>query len=94
MSKDVRKSEKISRVACTTVLAIIAVFWLIPIVWVITNSFKTNLEFQTSYTNFSTRMEYIQAMFPKKFSLQTYISLFTGEGMSTQTGIPLSLIHI
>ena len=56
--------------------------------WVITNSFKTNLEFQTSYTNFSTRMEYIQAMFPKKFSLQTYISLFTGEGMSTQTGIP------
>ena len=33
-------------------------------------------------------MEYIRAMFPKKFGIQTYISLFTGEGMSTQTGIP------
>ena len=88
MSKDVRKNEKIIRIICTTVLALVAIFWMLPVVWVLTNSFKTNLEFQTSYTNFSSRMEYIRAMFPKKFGLQTYISLFTGEGMSTQTGIP------
>ena len=67
MSKDVRKNEKIIRIICTTVLALVAIFWMLPVVWVLTNSFKTNLEFQTSYTNFSSRMEYVRAMFPKKF---------------------------
>lgn len=87
MNCDTGKSARVVRIACTAALAIAAVFWLLPIVWVIANSFKTNLEFQTSYVGFSSRGEYIRAMFPKRFSLQTYISLFTGEGMSTQTGL-------
>ena len=87
MRMDTRKSKKLSRILCTTVLSLVAVFWLIPIAWVITNSFKTNLEFTTSYTNFHSASEYIRAMFPKQFNLQTYISLFTGEGITTQTSI-------
>lgn len=87
MSKRAKKSQKTARVLCTTVLSVIAVFWLIPVFWVIINSFKTNLEFATSYSNFHTKWEYLKAVFPKRFQLSTYIALFTGEGMSTSTGI-------
>lgn len=87
MSKDVTKSARILRITCTTVLTVLAVFWLIPVAWVIINSFKTNIEFTTSYSNFSTKAEYLRAIFPEKLNLSTYISLFTGEGLSTSTGI-------
>lgn len=87
MNTNASKNARIIRIACTTVLSVIAVFWMIPVVWIIINSFKTNIEFTTSYTNFHTRAEYIRAVFPKKLNIQTYISLFTGEGMSTTTGI-------
>ena len=87
MDHNVSKNARLLRICCTTVLSVIAVFWLIPIAWVIINSFKTNLEFATSYTSVNSAWEYLQAVFPDRLNLSTYISLFTGEGMSTTTGI-------
>ena len=87
MNHQVKTTEKAIRIACTLALSLLAVFWLLPIVWIITNSFKTNIEFSTSYANIHSRMDYIRAALPKELNFGTYISLFTGEGMSTKTGI-------
>lgn len=87
MSMKANRSKRNISILCTAVLSLVAVFWLIPIMWVIINSFKSNLEFATSYSNFHTKAEYLRAVFPKRIHLETYISLFTGEGMSTSTGI-------
>ncbi|MGI6174425.1 MAG: carbohydrate ABC transporter permease [Christensenellales bacterium] len=87
MGTDNKRNAAVVRILCTVGLSLIAVFWLLPIVWIITNSFKTNIEFSTSYANIHTRMDYIRAALPEKLNLGTYVSLFTGEGMSTKTGI-------
>ena len=83
MNETLTKSQRVVRVVCTVALFILAVFWLIPVFWCILNSLKTNVEFLNSYSNFTTRWEYLKAVFPEKFNLQSYISLFTGEGLST-----------
>lgn len=87
MDHNVSKNARLLRVCCTAALSFIAVFWLIPIAWVIVNSFKTNLEFSTSFTNIHSVGEYLKAVFPDRLNFSTYVSLFTGEGMSTTTGI-------
>lgn len=87
MNRSVKKTEKIIRIACTAALSALALFWLIPIVWVILNSFKTNTEFITSYANFTNRWEYLRAIFPKGLNFGSYISLFTGEGVPTVSNI-------
>lgn len=84
---NVSKNAKYIRWACTAALSIIAVFWLLPIAWILSNSLRTNMEFLSSYAHFEGPWEYIREVFPKDFTISSYVSLFTGEGMSTQTNM-------
>ena len=93
MYRSVKESEKRVRIICTTVLFLFAIVWLIPIVWVILNSFKTNTEFVASYSNFNGRWEYLQAILPESINFGSYISLFTGEGVPTVANIDKMIIN-
>ena len=86
--KNVSKNAKYIRWACTAALSLIAIFWLLPVAWILINSFRSNLEFLSSYANFEGAWDYFQEIFPKEFTVGSYVSLFTGEGMSTQTHMP------
>lgn len=87
MYRSVKKTEKMIRICCTIALTALALIWVVPIVWVILNSFKTNTEFITSYSNFHNRWEYLQAIFPKSLNFSSYTALFTGEGVPTVSNI-------
>ena len=93
MYRSVKENEVRIRVICTTVLFLFAIVWLIPIVWVILNSFKTNVEFVESYSNFNGRWEYLKAILPEGINFSSYISLFTGEGVPTVANIDKMIIN-
>ena len=63
-------------------LVTIGFFWIIPLFWVLLNSFRSNLEFFQAYAGFSSPTEYLRNIFPWKWTAQTYIQLFTGEGIN------------
>ena len=85
MQGSVKKNESIIRITCTTVLILIALMWIVPVVWIIINSFKTNIEFQTGYANFKGKLEYLRVLFPERINFGSYVAVFTGEGLSTTT---------
>ena len=87
----VSKNRKPLRIVCTTVLVVIAVFWMIPVFWLVLNSFKTNIEFVSGYSNVHSPMEYIRAVLPERINLGSYISLFTGEGLSTASHLDVMI---
>ena len=43
--RTVQQTERTIRIVCTIVLSVVALFWMIPVIWVLLNSFKTNAEF-------------------------------------------------
>lgn len=63
-------------------LAALCFFWVLPIIWVVVNSFRSNLEFFTAYSVFSGPLDYLRHMFPYKWTAETYVQLFTGEGIN------------
>lgn len=63
-------------------LVVLCFFWVLPIIWVVVNSFRTNLEFFTAYSVFSGPLDYLQHMFPYQWTTETYVQLFTGEGIN------------
>lgn len=60
-----RKRRMVTDILVHTFLAVLGIIWLIPIVWVFFESFNAN---PAPYTN---------SFFPKEFSLNNYIKLFT-----------------
>ena len=52
-----------------TVLAILAIIWLFPIFWVILTSFRAE------------KGSYVSTFFPKSYTLNNYVSLFTDTGI-------------
>ena len=91
MQSNMKRNKELVRVSCTAALSLIAIFWVIPVVWIIVNSFKTNVEFQVGYANFKGRWEYLRTIFPKRLNFGSYIAVFTGEGLSTTTHITTML---
>ncbi len=87
----VSKNQIYLRIACTTVLFVAAVFWLIPVIWLILNSFKTNIEFVSGYSNVHSPIEYIKAVLPERLNFGSYISLFTGEELSTASHLDVMI---
>ena len=74
MSKDENvKSAKskrfVTNVIVHTVLAILAIIWLFPIFWVILTSFRAE------------KGSYVSTFFPKSYTLNNYVSLFTDTGI-------------
>lgn len=93
MEKSMIASEKRIRLICTVVLLVVGAFCMIPLLWVLLNSFKTNMEFQLSYSRIDGRMSYLRAVLPERINFENYIQLFTGEGLPNASNIDRMIIN-
>ena len=63
-------------------------FWIIPIVWLIFNSFKYDSDFITSFANLKGRWDYLTRMIPRQWTGSNYTELFVGgENVNTTANI-------
>jgi len=63
--KSYKRSRQISNIIVHVVLAILAAIWVFPVLWVIMTSFRAE------------KGSYVSSFFPKSFTLDNYIKLFT-----------------
>lgn len=63
--RSARKKRVINNTIVHVVLAVLAVIWVFPIMWVVLTSFRTE------------KGSYVSTFFPKEFTLDNYIKLFT-----------------
>ena len=59
-------------------LTVLAFFWLIPIVWLLLNSFKTDSDFITSFSNMKGPLDYVSRLWPRNFTTVNYVEMFIG----------------
>ena len=64
------------------IMVVIGFFWILPLIWVGLNSFRTNHEFLQAYTVFSGPWDYLKNIVPWEWTLISYKQLFTGEGVN------------
>ena len=67
--KSAKSKRFVTNVIVHTVLAILAIIWLFPIFWVILTSFRAE------------KGSYVSTFFPKSYTLNNYVSLFTDTGI-------------
>jgi len=66
----------------------LAFFWLFPVVWMILNSFKTDADFITSFSNIRSPFDYLLRLWPRVFTTINYVENFVGgEGANTTANL-------
>ena len=71
-------------------LVILGICWFEPIVWLITNSFKFDSDFITSFANIQGPMDYLTRLIPRQWTISNYTELFFGgENVNTNSNIGL-----
>lgn len=69
-------------------LSVLGFFWIIPIIWLLLNSFKTDSDFITSFSNLRGSWDYVTRLWPKNFTVVNYVELFVGgSGANTAADI-------
>ena len=69
-------------------LLILGICWFEPIIWLITNSFKFDADFITSFANIEGPLDYLTRLIPKQWTLSNYTELFMGgENVNTNANI-------
>ena len=69
-------------------LIILGICWFEPIVWLITNSFKLDADFITSFANIKGPMDYLSRLIPRSWTISNYTELFFGgENVNTNANI-------
>ena len=63
--KSYKRSKQISNVIVHVVLAVLAFIWVFPVLWVVMTSFRAE------------KGSYVSTFFPKSYTLDNYIKLFT-----------------
>ena len=63
--KSYKRSKQISNLIVHIVLAILAFIWVFPVLWVVMTSFRAE------------KGSYVSTFFPKSYTLDNYIKLFT-----------------
>ena len=64
-----KKKKTIKNILAHTVLTLLAIVWVSPLVWIILTSFRAQ------------KGAYTSSFFPKSYSLDNYIKLFTDTGI-------------
>lgn len=65
-------------------LAFLGFFWMIPILWLVLNSFKPNAQFLVSFAGLTGPLDYVSRLWPETFTLRNYTESFLG-GAGTNT---------
>ena len=82
------KQSKRGRQIAFLFLFLLGIFWIIPIVWLIFNSFKYDSDFITSFANLKGRWDYLTRMIPRQWTGSNYTELFVGgENVNTTANI-------
>lgn len=82
------KQSKRGRQIAFLFLFLLGIFWIIPIVWLIFNSFKYDSDFITSFANLKGRWDYLTRMIPRQWTGSNYMELFVGgENVNTTANI-------
>lgn len=82
------KHSKSSKVLSMLYLLLLLSIWIIPILWLITNSFKFDSDFITSFANIKSPTDYLTRLIPKTWTLSNYTELFLGgENINTASNI-------
>ena len=69
-------------------LIILGICWFEPIVWLITNSFKLDADFITSFANIKGPLDYLTRLIPRSWTVSNYTELFFGgENVNTNANI-------
>lgn len=69
-------------------LLILGICWFEPIVWLITNSFKFDADFITSFANIEGPLDYLTRLIPQKWTISNYTELFFGgENVNTNANV-------
>ena len=84
------KENRNSKLIAFAFLFLLGLIWLIPIIWLITNSFKFDADFITSFAGITGPMDYLSRLIPEKWTLTNYTELlFGGENVNTNANIGL-----
>lgn len=82
------KQSKRGRQIAFLFLFLLGIFWIIPIIWLILNSFKYDSDFITSFANLKGRWDYLTRMIPRQWTGSNYTELFVGgENVNTTANI-------
>ena len=82
------KQSKRGRQIAFLFLFLLGIFWIIPIIWLIFNSFKYDSDFITSFANLTGRWDYLTRMIPRQWTGSNYTELFVGgENVNTTANI-------
>lgn len=82
------KQSKRGRQIAFLFLFLLGIFWIIPIIWLIFNSFKYDSDFITSFANLKGRWDYLTRMIPRQWTGSNYTELFVGgENVNTTANI-------
>ena len=65
-------------------LLVLGVVWVVPILWLVLNSFKTDSDFITSFATVTGPWDYVSRLFPRQWTVVNYIEMFVG-GSGTNT---------
>jgi len=78
------KPSNIGKWAACLFMSVLALFWLFPVVFLILNSFKTDSDFITSFSNLRGPLDYLSRLWPRTFTAINYKEIFVGgEGANT-----------
>ncbi len=56
----------------------LALFWVIPLIWVFLNSFKPNAEFNKSFASLKGPIDYLTRLWPREFVFSNYLDILVG----------------
>lgn len=82
------KANKKLRLFAFLFLLLLGICWFEPIVWLVTNSFKYDADFITSFANIKSPLDYLTRMLPQTWTISNYTELlFGGENVNTTANI-------
>ena len=72
-------------------LFLLGIVWVVPIFWLIINSFKTDADFITSFANVKGPLDYLSRLVPRQWTVVNYIEMFVGGSGTNTTANMLSM---
>lgn len=85
------KTGKQAKAIAFFFLFLLGIVWIVPIFWLIINSFKTDADFITSFAGIKGPLDYLSRLVPRKWTVVNYIEMFVGGSGTNTTANMLSM---
>lgn len=80
--------SKIAKRVAFIFLLLLGIVWVVPILWLLLNSFKYDSDFITSFANIKGPLDYVSRLIPQQWTVSNYIEMFVGgENVNTTANI-------